>query len=162
MLDHPEIAVKRSHANPARAVLGLKQAPVAQLDRAAASTGACFMKPQSLGVVQTPPRTAIPALARSHHPETGYFCVRHSALFVKPHSGGELMCDFDQLSGRGVFRMGLHWRSRPFRSDCTRYSWSPKCRTLKALKFAISPSKTMNRRVDSSATRAVRMSWVSR
>jgi VIT1/CCC1 family predicted Fe2+/Mn2+ transporter len=33
--------------------------------------------------------------------------VRHSALFVKPHSGGELMCDFDQLSGSGLFRMGL-------------------------------------------------------
>ena len=58
MLDHPEIAVKRSHANPARAVPGLKQAPVAQLDRAAASTGASYMKPQSLGGVQTPPKQA--------------------------------------------------------------------------------------------------------
>jgi hypothetical protein len=46
-------------------------------------------------------------LARSHHPETGSFRIMHSALFVKPRSGGELMCGFDQLSRRGVFRMGF-------------------------------------------------------
>jgi hypothetical protein len=30
-----------------------------------------------------------------------------NALFINPHSGGELMYGFDQLSRRGVFRMGF-------------------------------------------------------
>jgi hypothetical protein len=38
---------------------------------------------------------------------TSHFRIRHSALFVKPHSDGELMYDFDQLSGRGVFKIGF-------------------------------------------------------
>ena len=46
-------------------------------------------------------------LTRSHGPETGHFRVRYGALLVEPHSGEELMCDFDQRSGRGVFRMGF-------------------------------------------------------
>jgi hypothetical protein len=43
--------------------------------------------------------------ARSHHPETGHFRVRRSALFVKPTRGVERMCDFDQLRGRDVYRL---------------------------------------------------------
>jgi hypothetical protein len=46
-------------------------------------------------------------LARSYRPETGHFRVRYGALLVEPHSGKELMCDFDQRSGRGVFMMGF-------------------------------------------------------
>jgi hypothetical protein len=38
---------------------------------------------------------------------TGHFRIRHSALFVKQHSGRELMYNFDQLSGRGVFKIGF-------------------------------------------------------
>jgi hypothetical protein len=52
-----------------------------------------------LGVRSEPP-------ARSHHPEIGHFAL-YVVLFVKPARRGERRCDFDQLRGHGVYRIGF-------------------------------------------------------
>jgi len=54
MLDYPGFTVKQPHALPHAPVLGLIRAPVAQLNRAAASEATYCIRNQQLRVVQIP------------------------------------------------------------------------------------------------------------
>jgi hypothetical protein len=47
-----------------------------------------------------------PPPARDHHSESGHFALDVGVLFLKLTLGVERKCDFDQLGGHGMYRIG--------------------------------------------------------